>query len=230
MGIFKWLKKPEKQTETNFYNEEEINELEAYIKTNFGEFTEVYHEIVSLDIHLDLAILPPTQERNYYRLVTMGMGAYRMNVPSALDDYELNYAELMIDLPADWKLQSDDENDYWPLRWLKTVARLPLESNTWVGYGHTIAAGENHETLAANNYFEGVGLIHAMNLQGEEAKLRMSSKKLVRFYRMIALYGAELDYKQQCEDIEPLLKRFDTKDQTFIVDIHRKNYGLLRKE
>ncbi len=62
-----------------------------------------------------------------------------MNVPSALDEYELYYAELMIDLPPEWLVQDDDENNYWPIRWLKILARLPIDSDTWLGYGHTIA-------------------------------------------------------------------------------------------
>ena len=74
---------------------------------------------------------------------------------------------------------------------------------------------------------QGVGLINAMDENGKEAVLRMKNKKLVHFYRMIPLYGAEMDFKLQCEDIEPLLKRFDTADQSHIVNIHRKNYGLL---
>lgn len=227
MGLFKRFKKAAPQIDTQLYTEAEVNELEAYINQHFGEFDQVFHELVSPDIHVDIAIIPPSADRNYYRLITMGMGAHRMNVPSALDEYELYYAELMIDLPPDWLVQDDDENNYWPIRWLKILARLPIDSDTWLGYGHTIAAGENHETLSDNNQFEGVGLINAMDENGKEAVLRMKNKKLVHFYRLIPLYGAEMDFKQQYEDIKPLLKRFDTADQSHIVNIHRKNYGLL---
>lgn len=226
MGLFDRFKKSETKSETELYSEQEINELEAYIDVNFGKCEQVFHELLSPDIHVDIAIIPPHDENNFYRLVTMGMGAHSMNVPAALDTYKLNHAELMIDLPADWKIQDNDENNYWPIRWLKILARLPIESNTWLGYGHTIAAGQNHETLSENNKFEGVGLICAEDINGEEAVLKMKNKKHIHFYRMIPLYGAEMDYKQQCEDIAPLLKRFDTADRNHVVNINRKNYGL----
>lgn len=226
MGIFDRFKKTEPKSDTELYSEQEIKELEAYIDVHFGKCEQVFHELVSPDIHVDIALIPPNDKNNFYRLVTMGMGTHRMNVPEALDGYKLHYAELMIDLPADWVLPAEDGNYYWPIRWLKMLARLPIESNTWLGYGHTVAAGANHETLSENNHFEGVGLICARDIHNDEAVLKMKNKKHVHFYRMIPLYGAEMDYKQQCEDIEPLLKRFDRADQNHVVNIHRKNYGL----
>ena len=35
---------------------------------------------------MDICLVPPTRERPYYTLVTLGMGAHRMNVPSELAD------------------------------------------------------------------------------------------------------------------------------------------------
>ena len=77
----------------------------------------VFHELVSPDIHVDICIVPPAEERDYYTLVTMGMGAHRMNVPEELAEYKLERAELAIALPADWKLDQEsmkDEQWYWP--------------------------------------------------------------------------------------------------------------------
>ena len=53
-------------------------QVEAHIEQHFGHFSNVFHEIASPDIHVDIAIVEPTPERNYYTLVTMGMGAHRM--------------------------------------------------------------------------------------------------------------------------------------------------------
>ena len=44
----------------------------------FGEVENVFHELVSPDIHVDICIVPPSEKRDYYTLVTMGMGAHRM--------------------------------------------------------------------------------------------------------------------------------------------------------
>ena len=48
------------------------------------------------------------EEHDYYTLVTMGMGAHRMNVPEELAEYKLERAELAIALPKDWKLKYED--------------------------------------------------------------------------------------------------------------------------
>lgn len=224
MGMFNKKKnKADKIDAAELYEEVEINELEAYIQKTFGAFDSVFHEIVSPDIHVDIAIIPPNETEPYYKLVTMGMGAHRMHVPSALDKYELHHAELVIYLPADWNLQSHKEDDYWPLRWLKIIARMPNMNDTWVGYGHTVAVGEHHETLSDNNQFEGIALIAACNQNEEPASLRMSSHKLIHFYQLLPLYGDEMAYKLQCQDIDALLDKFDD-DFSLVVDIHRKNY------
>ena len=108
------------------YTEEEMEAVEGHIEQYFGKVENVFHELVSPDIHVDICIVPPTEERDYYTLVTMGMGAHRMNVPEELAEYKLERAELAIALPRNWKLKHEDlknERWYWPIRLLKTLAR-----------------------------------------------------------------------------------------------------------
>ena len=97
------------------YTEEEWNAVETHINTYYGKVENVFHEIVSPDIHVDIYIVPPGDRWGYYRLVTLGMGAHRMAVPADLKEHKLERAELMIALPADWKINDDDEKWYWPL-------------------------------------------------------------------------------------------------------------------
>ena len=66
------------------YTEKEIDIISEYIAQQYGEFEMVGHEVVSSDIHCDIVIVPPTQKQPYYKLVTMGAGAYKMNVPKEL--------------------------------------------------------------------------------------------------------------------------------------------------
>lgn len=132
------------------YTEQELDMVEEHINSCFGECKSVMHEIVSPDIHVDICVIEPTQERNYYALVTMGMGAHRMNVPKELKKQGLSRAEVLITLPPNWEIQNGDEKWYWPLRWLKVLARLPGEHDTWLGYGHTVP---NSEPFAENMSF-----------------------------------------------------------------------------
>ena len=130
------------------YTEEDMEAIERHIQQYFGKFENVFHELSSPDIHVDICVVPPSKEHDYYTLVTMGMGAHRMNVPEELAEYKLERAELAIALPKDWKLKYEDlknERWYWPIRLLKVLARLPIVSDTWLGFGHTM---DNEEDFA----------------------------------------------------------------------------------
>lgn len=229
MGLLSRMKAKKDKSSPNdmyLYTEQELDEYESFIQTNYGEYDQVLHEIVSPDIHLDIIMVPPTPEDNYYKLVTMGMGAYAMNVPENLKDQELEHAELVLYLPPDWDLKSNKEKDYWPVRYLKILGRLPLECDTWLGFGHTVHGDEKHEPFAENTKFNTVLLLNACNLLYENMDLRLSTGKKINFYQMFPIYQEELEYKLQ-HSLHELLDLFDDEDIMPILNIDRKNYGLL---
>ena len=177
------------------YTEEEMEAVEGHIDQYFGNVENVFHEIVSPDIHVDICIVPPTEERDYYTLVTMGMGAHRMNVPAELAEYKLERAELAIALPADWKLDQEsmkDEKWYWPIRLLKSLARLPINCDSWLGHGHTV---ENREPFADNTKLCTATLIGPQDAEGGSEVCTLPGGEEVNFYQVIPLYADELDYK-----------------------------------
>ncbi len=197
------------------YNEEEILALENHIAKAYGEFDSVLHEIISPDIHVDICVIKPTKQRDFYTLVTMGMGAYKMDVPEEISN--LARAELCIYLPKDWNINSDDEKFYWPMRWLKILARLPIEHKTWLGYLHTIPSGE---PLAENTELAGFILDSPDTIIDEECIL--PNGELVNFYSIIPLYEEEMSYKVD-NGGEALLSRIeDIKEDIHLVDINRQ--------
>lgn len=225
MKLFdKWKKKePAKSESMYLYTEEELTQYEEFIENHFGEFHEVFHEIASPDIHLDIIIVPPTEENHYYKLITMGMGAYQMKVPDDLSQYELERAELVLYLPPDWNINSSKEEDYWPVRWLKTVARLPIECDTWLGFGHTVSSDQDNTPYADNTGFCCMLLLSAVNNQYQCLDFKMKEKGKINFYQLFPLYQEELEYKQH-HNAEALLDLFDDNDIIPVVNIHRKNY------
>ena len=225
MGLFDVFKKRKNKQEQYLYTESEMEQYETYIAEQFGEFDGVFHEIVSPDIHLDVIIVPPTAENNYYKLITMGMGAYKMNVPDELSPYELERAELILYLPPTWNVGSDKEEDYWPIRQLKGTARIPVQCDTWLGYGHTVSADAENTPYADNTGFCSMMLLDGVNPSGEELNLRMESIGKINFYQLFPLYKEELEYKQGT-DADALLDLFDESDRTPIINISRKNYGI----
>ena len=81
MGFFRDTNKKKELPE--LYSERHLECLENHIESHFGPYESVFHELVSPDIHVDIAIIPPSEAHNCYTLVTMGMGAHRMRVPKA---------------------------------------------------------------------------------------------------------------------------------------------------
>ena len=204
--------------EPAYYDEQEREALETYIKENIGEFDEVFHELVSPDIHCDIYIVKPTPERNYYTLVTGGMGAYHMNIP---EDFSGSpFAEMVIHLPATWNIKSEEEKDYWPIRWLKILSRLPIEQDTFLAWGHTVPTGEPLE----GTKFTCMLLIGTDDKQGEEAIAKLPTGKEVNFYTIVPLYEQEMLYKLE-NDSSALLELFSEKDIPYppVVDVNRPN-------
>ena len=174
------------------YTPEEMEIVENHIEKYYGKFDKVFHEIYSPDIHVDICVIPPTKKRNYYTLATMGMGAHRMNVPKELVEYGLERAEVLIALPPDWKVYEEDERWYWPIRLLKSIARLPVEENTWLAWGHTVDNGEA--------YSDDTALCGAVLIDPEIGRegcgvLTLPNGEDVNFYQLIPLYREEMEYK-----------------------------------
>ena len=188
------------------YTEEEMEAVEEHIEQYFGKFENVFHELVSPDIHVDICVVPPSEERDYCTLVTMGMGAHRMNVPEELAEYKLERAELAIALPADWKLDQEsmkDEKWYWPIRLLKSLARLPINCDSWLGHGHTV---ENREPFADNTKLCTATLIGPQGTEDGSEVCTLPGGEEVNFYQVIPLYEDELDYKLE-HDVDALLDK-----------------------
>ncbi len=211
----------EESREPELYTEEEMAAVETHIKNTFGAFENVFHELVSPDIHVDICVVPPSEERDYYTLVTMGMGAHRMNVPEELAEYKLERAELAIALPPDWNLDKEflkDERWYWPVGLLKVLARLPISSDTWLGFGHTM---DKQSPFAENTALCGALLVGPQDVVWNGGEVcTLPGGEEVNFYQVIPLYREELEYKLE-HDANALIEQM--ADVSFVVHSDRPN-------
>ncbi|GJN65081.1 immunity protein Imm33 domain-containing protein [Faecalibacterium gallinarum] len=202
------------------YSEEEMEVIEGHIQQYFGNFETVFHELSSPDIHVDICVVPPSEEHDYYTLVTMGMGAHRMNVPEELAEYKLERAELAIALPKDWKLKYEDmknERWYWPIRLLKDLARLPIASDTWLGFGHTL---DQQEVFAENTKLCAAILTGPQGTEDGSEVCILPSDEEVNFYQVIPLYRDEMDFKL-AHDADALLDKME--GISFVVKPNRQD-------
>lgn len=188
------------------YTETESNLIYSHIEHYFGKIAKILYEEISSDIYVDIYVINPSKKHNYYTLITNGMGAHKMAVPLDLEDERLDRAELVMHLPATWNLKSTTEEWYWPIRWLRILARLPIEQNSWIGWGHSVS-NENDVPFATNTMFSALMLTSLVGYNKQANCCRLPDDSDVNFYNLLPLYAEELEYKCQY-DAESLLHLF----------------------
>ncbi|MGB0369222.1 MAG: suppressor of fused domain protein [Flavobacteriales bacterium] len=208
--------------------EASIDEISNHIEKHIGDIDIVFHELVSEQVHIDVHWVKPSKERPFHTLVTSGMSDKPMNTPNDLDGFE--YAELSICLPEDWKVSEDDfkdEKNYWPIRWLKYLARFPHEYNSWLGYGHTIPNGDPAEPFAENTKLDTMVLLPTIVFPEEFQVLNLPTKS-INFYTIIPLYSEEVNLKMK-KGVDALFEGFDKYGVSDIVQIDRPNTSKRKK-
>jgi hypothetical protein len=206
-------------------NVEAVEKIGAHIEKYIGKIEDVFHEMISDLVHLDIFMVAPTEDRNYYTLVTCGMSNLAMTVPQGAEEFR--YAELMICLPPAWKLSQEafqDERNYWPVRCLKLLARMPHEYVTWLYIGHTIPNGNPADPYAGNTKLSGMMLAIPTIVDDLNGffNCRMGEDKNVHFYSLMPLYNEEMDYKLK-HGADSLFEKFDQLGINEVLDVARKN-------
>lgn len=205
-----------------------IDEISDHIEKHIGEIHMVLHELVSEQVHIDVHWVKPTKEHPFHTLITSGMSDKPMQTPEEVDGCD--YAELSICLPKDWKVSEEDfkdEKNYWPIRWLKYLARFPHEYNTWLGYGHTIPNGDPAEPFAENTVLNSMVLLPTTVL-GEDFHTLKLKDKTIEFYTLIPLYTEEVNLKMK-KGVEALFDGFDKFGVSDIVQLDRPNTAKKKK-
>jgi tetratricopeptide (TPR) repeat protein len=178
------------------YTKEELAAIEDHIEAHFGMPQSAFVETEPEGICADVIVIEQSEHRRIV-LVTRGMGAHQMNVPANEDDDEdseppVNRMELVCALPADWNIAGKDDKDFWPIGELQSMARLPVEEDAWLEWGHTIGCGE-----IADTGFTSFMLIAPFVDDLDESECALPGGDVVKFYQAIPLYEDELEYKRK---------------------------------
>lgn len=179
-----------------------------HLAEHFGPHETVYHELVSEVVHLDLVPILATDERPFHVVSTMGMSALPMTIPE--DTGLPRHAELLIVLPPEWPLDEEslkEDEHFWPMGWLKQIAHIPSDYDTFLAPGHTIPTGEPPEPIPGTGFvcFMVLPLIMAEEESAGEVTI---GEKTVAFFQVIPLYPEEMALKLE-EGVDALLERFE---------------------
>jgi hypothetical protein len=206
-----------------------IEAISNHIEKHIGPIASVFHEILSDLVHIDVHWVKPSEKFPFHTFVTSGMSDLPMNVPEGLEEHQ--FAELCILLPENWDIKAKDmvtmseifqgENNYWPIRWLKILAKFPHELRSWVAWGHTIPNGETADPFAENTQLGCLLLMPSLSLPQDFFEMNENGK-LTKFYCLYPLYREEMDFKLK-KGMDALMEKFDKHKIKDVVDINRVN-------
>jgi hypothetical protein len=202
--------------------ESSIEEISDHIEKHIGKIHRVFHEIVSDKVHLDVYWVLPTKDRPYQTLVTSGMSDLPMTTPAGIEDHQ--FAELSICLPPEWPLEDNDlknEKNYWPVRWLKQLARFPHEYSTWLGWGHTIPNGDPAQPFSKETKLNTMLLLPSILFEPRFHELQLENKT-IRFYTLYPLYSEEVQLKMD-KGVEALFEGFEKHRISDVLELNRPN-------
>ena len=172
--------------------------VQRHLDAHLGELPQVFHELVSPSAHIDLYPYPATAERPFHVVATTGMAERPMQLPDGVRGDA--HVELMLLLPPQWPLDAaawQDERHYWPLRWLKRVARFHYETGRWLGEGHVLTHGEPPTPIDASTACDAVLLARPARLPAALHRVRLDDGREVRF---LCLYFLDAEQRAQLEE------------------------------
>ena len=213
-------------TEVDFagYSPSEAEAVGRYISAKFGKYSFISEEGAER-AHINICVIAPHKGHNFYTLSTMGLGAYRMDIPDEARGGlgAAERAELIMQLPPYWRINSEDERWFWPVQLLIDMAYfLMMDEKAWFGEGHVIAS---EVPYAGNTRLSGVILTVPEEVQDEPFTLPDGSR--VNFYQLVPLYPEEIELLN--EDTADLLVNM-IKECGTIVDIKRINCALIKPD
>ncbi len=209
--------------------ESNIELISDHIERHIGEIDSVFHEIISDKVHLDVHWVKPSEERPFHTLLTTGMSDRPMSVPEGMEEFK--YAELCIMLPESWGINDSkfetmekvfEGEFYWPVYWLKFLARFPHNYHTWLATGHTLPNGEEAAPFEEHTRLGCMLLVPPFSFPEAFHELEVSPEKKIKFYCLVPIYREEMDYKL-ANGLNALLDKMEKIGISDVVEINRPN-------
>ena len=167
-----------------------VRTVTHHIAANLGSVRHILRGKIQEQPQIDILVVPPTPQRNYFTLATAGMSNQPMTTPTNLHQYR--FAELYMHMPANWNYEIDP----WPSELLVQLAQLPHKTNSWLGYGHHTSF-DDLEAISAPSPFTGILLASSLFQREQFQTLQASPGKRIYFYNVCPLYADELKLAQQ---------------------------------
>lgn len=185
-----------------FADRTHYHEHAAWIHDHLSKFFDdklvsVFHEIPTLDLHLDVFFIKP-ENSTFNILLTCGMSTLKMEVDEqAGNPAEFEFAELMMLIPKEIEFEQvysgQNKND-WIISILKQSAKFPHFYDTWIGIGHTLQAEMDMSPYSSGTEFVGALILPSVTFDKDFTEIHKNGRK-INIYIVFPLYKDELEFK-----------------------------------
>jgi hypothetical protein len=212
-----------------FSDQKHYQEHPEWISDHLDKFFDnnlisVFHEILTLDLHIDVYFIKP-ENSSFNILLTSGMSLLKMNVSEEAETpEELEFAELMMLIPKSIEFEQvysgENKND-WIISILKRTAKFPHFYDTWIGIGHTIQAEEDLTPYGADTEFVGALILPSVTFGNDFTVINKNGRK-INIYNVLPLYKNEMEFKIE-NGYNKLLDLLIKANGKEVLDLNRPN-------
>lgn len=188
----------------------ELQTVEDHIIEHFGSISRTIPVKESENLNLRIYVIEPTKEKDFYTIVTCGMGAYKMELPDDFKDTDLDRIELLMYLSPAWNMDlalskptgliTDgtvtpifgsmyDEWNY-PVKILKNLAQAPVNNDSYFVMGNIM---DDEEPLSPSTNDTGGILISPAYISEEGCVCTLPDGEKVRFLQVMPIQTYEID-------------------------------------
>lgn len=188
----------------------ELQTVEDHIIEHFGSISRTIPVKESENLNLHIYVIEPTKEKDFYTIVTCGMGAYKMELPDDFKDTDLDRIELLMYLSPAWNMDLAlskptglitggtvtpifgsmyDEWNY-PVKILKNLAQAPVNNDSYFVMGNIM---DDEEPLSPSTNDTGGILISPAYASEEGCVCTLPDGEKVRFLQVMPIQTYEID-------------------------------------
>jgi hypothetical protein len=207
------------------YYHEHAEWIDEHLSKFFDDkLVSVFHEIPTLDLHLDVYFIKP-ENTSFNILMTSGMSTLKMNVEKEVDNpKDFEFAELMMLIPKTiefGQVYSGENTNEWIISILKRTAKFPHFYNTWIEIGHTIQAEADLTPYGNDTEYVGALILPSVTFDKDFTEINKNGKK-INIYNVLPLYKNEMEFKIE-NGYGKLLDLLIKANGKEVLDLNRKN-------
>ncbi len=184
----------DKTGELELYEEDELQIVLEFITRHFGKPVDLlpYKDENGLthDHPINCLLIPPDEDNRFYKIITVGVGAYRGIDKNHNND--VHRIEMAAFLPADLTVREIMEQYRWIPRVMRQFGEMLQLDLSWLDAGHTVAYGE---PLDDSVKYNGVIFNDVFVDTPYRERCVLPNGEEVNFLRFIPLFEEEMMFK-----------------------------------